>query len=138
MFLSHCTLPAAARGVSARHRTMRLLATPAAAALSSILTPARATPVQVLPTGFPDPAVLNDPRSGHWYAFATAGNGRKVQIARGPAGPRCPPRHGILGRQHGHLGPGRAAPRRQQALRDVLLRAVRSGHEAPLRRRSDG
>ena len=43
------------------------------------------TPVQVLAKDFPDPAIINDPTSGKWYAFATAGNGHKVQIASGPS-----------------------------------------------------
>ena len=46
---------------------------------------ALATPSQVLAKDFPDPAILNDPKSGNWYTFATAGNGKKVQVASGPS-----------------------------------------------------
>ncbi|KAJ9148457.1 Glycosyl hydrolase family 43 protein [Pleurostoma richardsiae] len=46
---------------------------------------AAATPAQVLNTDFPDPSILNDPKTGNWFAFATAGNGEKVQVASGPS-----------------------------------------------------
>ncbi|KAI0130046.1 glycosyl hydrolase [Xylariales sp. AK1849] len=32
---------------------------------------------------FPDPSILQD-RDGQWYSFATAGNGKQVQVARAP------------------------------------------------------
>lgn len=44
-----------------------------------------ATPSIALNKDFPDPAILKDPNSANWYAFATAGNGKKVQVASAPA-----------------------------------------------------
>ncbi|KAH8887896.1 glycosyl hydrolase family 43 protein [Thozetella sp. PMI_491] len=55
------------------------------AALALLSPLAAATPSQVLAKDFPDPAILYDPKSGQWYTFATAGNGRKVQVASGPS-----------------------------------------------------
>jgi beta-xylosidase len=46
---------------------------------------AAATPTKVLNKDFPDPAILKDPNSSKWYSFATAGNGKKVQVASAPA-----------------------------------------------------
>ncbi|KAK3935770.1 glycosyl hydrolase [Diplogelasinospora grovesii] len=54
------------------------------AALLSLLVPLTAsTPAQVLSKDFPDPSILHDPKSGKWYTFATAGNGKKLQVAQG-------------------------------------------------------
>lgn len=56
--------------------------------LSSIQL-AVATPSEVLSSDFADPSILYDPKSGSWYAFATAGNGANVQVANAssPTGP---------------------------------------------------
>lgn len=43
-----------------------------------------ATRAPVLQLNFPDPSILRD-EDGTWYAFATAGNGRQVQVASAPA-----------------------------------------------------
>jgi beta-xylosidase len=44
-----------------------------------------ATPVEALDMDFPDPSIVKDPRSSDWYAFATAGNGKKLQAATAPS-----------------------------------------------------
>ena len=46
-------------------------------------SPVLTTPSQVLAKDFLDLAILNDPKSGNWYTFATAGIGKKVQVASG-------------------------------------------------------
>ncbi|OIW29445.1 Arabinanase/levansucrase/invertase [Coniochaeta ligniaria NRRL 30616] len=38
----------------------------------------------ILPLDFPDPSILHD-TDGTWYAFATAGNGRQIQVATSPS-----------------------------------------------------
>jgi hypothetical protein len=39
------------------------------------------TPKMALNTNFPDPSLVLDPSTGHYYAFATAGNGHQIQVA---------------------------------------------------------
>ncbi|KAB5513105.1 glycosyl hydrolase [Coniochaeta sp. 2T2.1] len=62
---------------------MRLLSLASSFALLAGFT--LATPSKVLNKDFPDPAILKDPNSSKWYSFATAGNGKKVQVASAPA-----------------------------------------------------
>ncbi|KAB5555063.1 glycosyl hydrolase [Coniochaeta sp. 2T2.1] len=62
---------------------MRLLSLASSFALLAGFT--LATPSKVLNKDFPDPAIIKDPNSSNWYSFATAGNGKKVQMASAPA-----------------------------------------------------
>lgn len=62
---------------------MRFLLLASGVALLASL--AAATPSQVLNEDFPDPTILKDPNSSNWYSFATAGNGKKIQVASAPA-----------------------------------------------------
>lgn len=46
---------------------------------------AASTPSKVLNKDFADPSIVKDPNSSNWYSFATAGNGKQIQIASAPA-----------------------------------------------------
>jgi beta-xylosidase len=50
-----------------------------------VVRPARRAAVQpVIHVDFPDPSIIQD-FDGTWYAFATSGNDRNIQVARSPS-----------------------------------------------------
>jgi beta-xylosidase len=62
---------------------MQFLAASLALALLAPL--AAAGPNLVIRKDFPDPSLMKDPKSGKWFSFATAGNGKTIQMASADA-----------------------------------------------------